>query len=242
MHCADESLSDMTSAGPVHKDSSLAAKIVETQAPDRQRWGNPESYKAEWSERARYAASLVSDNVSVLEIGVGTGVFGELVKGTTTFVGSDLQLLDTASTALDLDRDPLPGARFDYAVLLGVFGRLHQPELAAEKICNSADRVIVSYCCRRADLEPQAVIESRRRHGWVNSFDRTEFIRLFSRRGHELFSSVLLRATDEIEEFLMEFRRLDIATRQTSGERALVCDQGNAPSPRDAAITGLTPS
>jgi hypothetical protein len=103
----------------MHKDLSVAGQIVEAQAPDRQRWGNPLSYKPEWSGRAKYAASLVPDNVSVLEIGVGTGVFRELVKDRTTFVGSDLQPLDTASIALDLDRDPLPDARFDYAVLLG---------------------------------------------------------------------------------------------------------------------------
>jgi hypothetical protein len=236
MRRADESLFDMTIAGSMHKDSSVAGHIVEAQVPDRQRWGNPLSYKPEWSERAKYAASLVPDNVSVLEIGVGTGVFRELVKGRTTFVGTDLQPLDTASIALDLDRDPLPDTRFDYAVLLGVFGYLHYPEPAAEKICNSADHVIVSYCCRRAGLEPQAVVESRRRRGWVSSFDRTEFIQLFSRHGHELSSSMLLNATDEIEEFLMEFWRSDMATRRTSGEHALVNDQGTLPSRRDGAI------
>jgi hypothetical protein len=220
----------------MRKNLSVAGQIVEAQVPDRQRWGNPLSYKAEWSERAKYAASLAPDSVSVLEIGVGTGVFRELVKGRTTFVGSDLQPLDTASIALDLDRDPLPDTRFDYAVLLGVFEYLHQPEPAAEKICNSEDHVIVSHCCRRADLAPQAVLESRRRRGWVNSFDRTEFIQLFSRYGHELFSSMLLNATDELEEFLMEFRRSDMATCRTSGEHALVNDQENVMSPRDGAI------
>jgi hypothetical protein len=220
----------------MHKYRSVAGQTAEAQAPDRQRWGNPLSYKPEWGKRAKYAASLVPDNVSVLEIGVGTGVFRELVKGRTTFVGSDLQPLDTASIALDLDRDPLPDTHFDYAVLLGVFAYLHRPATAAEKICNSADYVIASYCCRRADLEPRAVLESRWRRGWVNSFDQTEFIQLFSRHGHELFSSMHLNANDELEEFLMEFRRSDMATRQTLREPALVYDQGSVPSPRDGSI------
>jgi hypothetical protein len=218
MRRADECLFDIGTAAPMDKDLSVGGNMVETQAPDRQRWGNPLSYKPEWSERAKYAASLVPDNVSVLEIGVGNGVFRELVKGRTTFVGGDLQPLDAESIALDLDRDPLPDARFDYAVLLGVFGYLHQPASAAEKICNSADRVIVSYCCRRADLASEAVLESRRRRGWVNSFDRTEFIQLFSGHGHELYSSMILNATDELEELLMEFRRSDMAMRRVSGE------------------------
>ena len=219
----------------MHNNRSVAGQIAEAQTPDRLRWGNPLSYKPEWGERAKCAASLVPDNVSVLEIGVGTGVFRELVKGRTAFVGSDLQPLDAASIALDLDRDPLPDTHFDYAVLLGVFEYLRQPEAAAEKICNTADHVIASYCSRRADLERPAVLESRRRRGWVNSFDRAEFIQLFSRHGHKLFSSMLLKATDEIEEFLMEFRRSDMATRRTSGEHALVNDQGNVPSPRNGA-------
>src|SRR6266478_4772439 len=196
----------------MHNNRSVAGQIAEAQTPDRLRWGNPLSYKPEWGERAKCAASLVPDNVSVLEIGVGTGVFRELVKGRTAFVGSDLQPLDAASIALDLDRDPLPDTHFDYAVLLGVFEYLRQPEADAEKICNTADHVIASYCCSRA-----------------------EFIQLFSRHGHKLFSSMLLKATDEIEEFLMEFRRSDMATRRTSGEHALVNDQGNVPSPRNGA-------
>jgi hypothetical protein len=223
----------------MHKNRSVAGRTAEAQVPDRQRWGNPLSYKPEWGERAKYAASLVPDNVSVLEIGVGTGVFRELVKGRTTFVGSDLQPLDPVSIALDLDRDPLPDKHFDYAVLLGVFAYLHQPATAAEKICNTADHVIASYCCRRANLEPRAVLESRCRRGWVNSFDRAEFIQLFSRHGHELLSSMLLNATDEFEEFLMEFRRSDMATRRTSREPALVNDRGSDPSPRDGSIKAV---
>jgi hypothetical protein len=214
----------------------VVRQIIEAQAPDRQRWGNPLSYKPEWSQRAKCAASLVPDNVSVLEIGVGTGVFREMVKGRTTFVGSDLQPLDTTSIALDLDHDPLPDTRFDYVVLLGVFEYLHRPEPAAERISNSADHVIVSYCCRRADLAPPAVFESRRQRGWVNSFDQAEFIQLFSQHGHELFSIMLLNATDDLEEFLMEYRRSDIEKCRSSGGRALVNDQENVTSSRDGAF------
>ncbi|HLM81625.1 MAG TPA: class I SAM-dependent methyltransferase [Terriglobales bacterium] len=153
-------------------------------------------------EKTFCAASLVPDNVTVLEIGVGTGVFRDLVKGRTAYVGADLQPLDPASIALDLDSDPLPEKRFDYAVLLGDFGYLHQPEAAAKKISDAASHIIASYCCRRTELEPQALLESRRRSGWVNSCDQTEFIQMFSRHGHELISSMLFSATDEFEEFV----------------------------------------
>ncbi len=175
--------------------------------PDRRRWGDPASYKRAWDERARIAASLIETNASVLEIGVGLGVFRDLVKGRTAYVGADLQPLDAATLAIDLDRDPLPQQPFDCAVLLGVFGYLHQPEGAAKKICDAASRVIVSYCCRRAALPAHAVRENRRSHGWLNDFTEAEFVAMFARHGHELASSRLLKAVDEFEEFLMEFRR-----------------------------------
>jgi hypothetical protein len=91
MRRADESLFDITIAGHAQKNLSVARQIVGARAPDRQHCGNLLSYKPEWSERAKYAAALVPDNVSVLEIGVGTGVFRELVKSRTMFVRSDLQ-------------------------------------------------------------------------------------------------------------------------------------------------------
>ena len=183
------------------------AGMVGAPAPDRQRWGNPLSYRPEWSERSRLAASLVPDNASVLEIGVGTGAFREFVKARTAYLGADLQPLDAATIELDLDLDPLPPGRFDYAVLLGVFGYLHRPQAAAEKVCRAAHHVIVSYCCRRKELPVAAVLESRQRRGWVNNFDQAEFIALFARHGHELAESTLLLRTEEFEEFLMTFRR-----------------------------------
>src|SRR5271154_7093513 len=92
---------------------------------DRKRWGDPSSYKLEWRRRATLAASLLPDHVTVLEIGVGTGVLRDLVHSRTVYVGADLQPLDTATTALNIDCDPLPDKRFDYADLLGVFEYLH---------------------------------------------------------------------------------------------------------------------
>ena len=71
--------------------------------PDRDRWGSPSSYRPEWGERSRIAASLVEDNTSVLEIGVGLGVFRDLVSARTTYVGADLEPLETRTIRLDLD-------------------------------------------------------------------------------------------------------------------------------------------
>ncbi len=175
--------------------------------PDRERWGDPANYRPQWVERSRLAASLVKDGASVLEIGVGTGVFRDLVSARTAYVGADLEPLDPATIPLDLDRDELPDRPFDYVVLLGVVTYLHRPGEAAGKICGVADRIVVSYCCRRAELTVEDVRESRRSRGWLNDFTQAEFVALFARHGFELASSTPLAATEGFEEFLMEFRR-----------------------------------
>jgi hypothetical protein len=187
------------------------AEAVPAQRPDRDRWGNPSSYRPQWGERSRIAAALVPDGASVLEIGVGAGVFRDLVSARTRYVGADLEPLEGTTIRLDLDRDEIPHQTFGYAVLLGVFGYLRRPQAAAQKVCRSADRIIVSYCCRRADSTVQEVRESRRRRGWLNDFTQAEFIELFTRHGFELASCRSLTAAEGFEEFLMEIRRSPIA-------------------------------
>lgn len=172
------------------------------------RWADRTSYKAEWSNRSKLAALLVPDDVSVLEIGVGTGVFRDLVSGRTTYLGADLYPLHPETIALDLDRDFLPERHFDYAVLLGVFGYLCYPDAAAKKLCHAADCILVSYCCIQDGAGSLAVAECRKRRGWVNSFDQAQFVRLFAQHGHELVLSKTLVSTDELKECLMEFRSM----------------------------------
>ena len=183
-------------------------KLVDAQPPDRRRWGSGLGYSPKWARRAELAASLVPDNVTVLEIGVGTGEFRELVGRRTTYVGADLQPLDAATLALDLDRDALPARQFDYAVLLGVLEYLTLPEAAVTKICNAADSVVISYCCTRTTLAPQALIDHRKRRGWLNSFDKNELTRLFLRYGHQLFLSMPFNAAEDFEQFIMKFHRI----------------------------------
>lgn len=173
---------------------------------DRLRWGDPASYKPAWGERAKLAASLVPSAVSVLEIGVGTGVFRDLVKERTTYVGADLQPLESSTVAVDLDHDPLPKGQFDYAVLLGVLEYLNQPEVAAKKVCAAAMNVIISYCCTRTQPSLE-ILESRARRGWVNAFSATGIERMFGLRGRVLVSSTLLTSTEEFQEFVMLFRQ-----------------------------------
>jgi SAM-dependent methyltransferase len=179
--------------------------------PDRERWGDPVNYRPRWAERSRLAASLVKEGTSVLEIGVGTGVFRDLVSARTAYVGADLEPLDPATIPLDIDRDELPERTFDYAVLLGVITYLHRPREAARKICGVADRNrrLVLLQARGAgrggrSREPREPREPR----LAEPLHASRVRRAVSLgHGFELASSTPLAATEEFEEFLMEIRR-----------------------------------
>ena len=128
---------------------------------DRERWGNPQSYKAHWSRRAEQAAALIPNDVSVLELGVGTGCFREMIFNRTRYQGMDLQPLEPSILPLDLDNDPLPDGVFDFVVTLGVFEYLHHPDLAAQKICAAAKQIVVTYCCRKEGPMDEAAMKAR---------------------------------------------------------------------------------
>ena len=172
---------------------------------DRERWGNPQSYKPAWADRAELAAALVPDGSRVLEVGAGTGVLRRLLAHRTDYAGTDLQPLDPSLAPLDLDADPLPAAGYDYAVALGVFGYLHHPEEAAGKLCAAARRVIASYCCRKPHPQPELVLAARAERGWVNHFDKPGFLDLFACHGFGVESCAVLTDTDELEELLLVF-------------------------------------
>lgn len=172
---------------------------------DRERWGNRQSYKPAWDERSRLAAALVPDGARVLEVGAGTGILRQLISQRTDYVGFDLEPLDPSLMPLDLDAEPLPAAGYDYAVALGVFCYLHHPEEAARKLCVAARRVIASYCCVKPHPQPERVLQARVERGWLNHFDKPQFLGLFTCHGHRVESCTSLTDTDELEEFLLVF-------------------------------------
>jgi Capsular polysaccharide synthesis protein/Polysaccharide pyruvyl transferase len=102
-------------------DPSRIHALARASSPDRFRWGNPSSYKPDWSDRARLAAPLIPDGAKVLEIGVGAGNLKRLIQDRCDYVGADLEPLDTETRSLNLDSEPLPHERYDCIVALGVF-------------------------------------------------------------------------------------------------------------------------
>jgi hypothetical protein len=111
-------------------------------SPDRQRWGNPSSYKPDWGDRARIAALLIPDRAHVLEIGVDVGNLKKLIQHRHVYIGANLEPLDTDTRSLDLDSEPLPHERYDCIVALGVFEYLHRPHEAVAKLSSCYNHII----------------------------------------------------------------------------------------------------
>lgn len=171
-------------------------------APDRERWGNPRSYKPEWADRAKLASSLIRDGKSIFEIGVGDGTFGRLVKHRCPYEGADLAPLDVAVLPLDIERDPLPARTYDYVVALGVIEYLSVASLAIGKMCAAGRNVLISYCCRYPD-QVEAFTMQRRQRGWVNDFSEPELDALFVTRGFRPIERKVFQTTIEFEQTIL---------------------------------------
>ncbi|HKE36273.1 MAG TPA: polysaccharide pyruvyl transferase family protein, partial [Candidatus Baltobacteraceae bacterium] len=170
-----------------------------------QRWGDKGSYNLypAWVQRAEAASRMVPDGTSVFEVGVGTGDFRRLVKDRCFYRGADLNPLDAETVALNLDADPIPEGRYDYAVLLGVFEYLHLPESAARKLCEAARTVLITYCCRTDDSAEGA--QDRLRREWWNGFTESEFVALFTSRGKSLTSRTTFNSAPHFEQVIFTF-------------------------------------
>jgi Capsular polysaccharide synthesis protein/Polysaccharide pyruvyl transferase len=187
-----------------YADPNRLLAHAKASAPDRNRWGDPLSYKSGWGERAKLAASLIPDGVHVLEIGVGAGDFKKLIQHRCIYIGADLEPLTSDTFSLDLDRDSLPKGHYDYIVALGVFEYLHQPREAALKISVATTSIVLSYCCTR-NPTPN-IIDARYKRGWVNHFSESEFTEMFVSLGFQIMSRALFKSTDDFEQIVFEFR------------------------------------
>jgi hypothetical protein len=150
------------------------------------RWGDLKNYQPSWAARAKVAARLLPNNVSILEIGVGAGAFRGLVSNRCQYLGADLTPLDPETLSLDLERDPLPAGTFDYVVMLGVLEYLHSPEQALRKAQAGGRCALFSYCCLEPSKDRTRIIKRRRERGWVNDWSRDELLANAERAGWRL--------------------------------------------------------
>jgi len=176
--------------------------------PDRQKWGNPDSYKPEWDSRAALAAGFVPDGASVLEIGVGKGAFRGLVREKCDrYLGMDLEPLDRETRKMNLDVDDIPEGDWEFIALLGVFEYLHLPLAAISKVCDAAKSIVTTYCFRRNEILPGESMAERGQRGWVNDLNEQEFVSFFFACGYELEEIIPYNGSATFEQKVMLFRK-----------------------------------
>jgi hypothetical protein len=156
-------------------------------ASDRVRWSNPASHRPEWKTRAELAAKLIAPGSRVLDLGCGKMRLGELLPDGCTYVPADLEPLSPGVQRVDLNRGEFPDDYYDYVVLLGVLGYLHEPVAVLRRAREHADRLIVSYkVAKKRDRETQ---RRRRRDGYFNDFDDRALADVFAQTGWEVESA-----------------------------------------------------
>jgi hypothetical protein len=136
---------------------------------DHVRWSDPASYSPDWDSRAARAASLVAPGSKVLDLGCGKMRLGQLLPPGCTYVPADLEPLSASVQKVDLNRGEFPSGHYDYVVLLGVLGYLHDPIAVLQRARLHADHLIVSYRIARA--RDRKTSRHRLRHGYFNDYD-----------------------------------------------------------------------
>jgi hypothetical protein len=186
-------------------EAERAQAARETTIHSVQRWGDAGSYNKNpaWIERAQIVSALIPDGATILEIGVGTGEFRRFVGSRTLHVGADLNPLDADTIALNLDYDPLPPGHFDYVVLLGVLEYVRRPYVAARKLCNAADDIVITYCCKTDNSAEGA--QERLRREWINDFTESDFIAMFASLGKTLTSRTSFQRAPHFEQVIFQF-------------------------------------
>jgi hypothetical protein len=187
----------------VQNDPERLNELMQTKSPDRHRWGTLSSYDPNWVLRGRVAAEFIPDNARVLEIGTGTGAFRELIADRCHYTGADLEPIDGATLAFDLDNDEVPRRPWDTIVVLGVLEYLYYPLEALKKIANSTSEFVTSYCCCSA-VGPESIAE-RSTLGWTNSMTERGIIDEMDAHGFRLVAQQSIESTPYYEQIVFKF-------------------------------------
>ena len=162
------------------------ALLIFRRASDRARWSNPASHSAEWESRAALAARLIAPGSKVLDLGCGKMRLREVLPPGCTYVPADLEPLSPGVQRVDLNRGEFPTGRYDYVVLLGVLGYLHDPVAVLRRARDHGDHLIASY--RIAKERSLRTKQQRWRDGYFNDFDDRMLAEVFAESGWKVQS------------------------------------------------------
>ena len=161
--------------------------LIFTRGSDRARWSNAASHRPEWETRAALAAKWIAPRSRVLDLGCGRMRLRDMLPPGCIYTPADLEPLSPGVQKVDLNRREFPNGSYDYVVLLGVLGYLHEPAAVLHRARAHADRLIVSY--KVAKKRGRKTLQRRWRDGYFNDFDDRMLADVFAESGWEVESA-----------------------------------------------------
>ncbi|MCG7360614.1 class I SAM-dependent methyltransferase [Roseomonas sp. ACRSG] len=205
----------MTAAvdGSGDEESEIARRkaVVAAGGTDRERWCDPASYEAFWSDRSVAAGQMLPPGLRVCDIGCGMqGLRAHLPAG-SIYLPADLRAWTPEVLPCDLNAGLLPErylAICDVVCLLGVIEYLYDLPAFFTALRRRTETVLVSYNC----VDFAAV--DRAGYGWVNALGSEQLLALLRDHGFEIAEvrrvgrmEILVRATQPRFGWLRRLRR-----------------------------------
>lgn len=170
-------------AQPVDQRIAGTETLRAKQATDIQRWRNVHTESDErWDGRARLAATLISDQPSVVDLGCGSMLIEQYLENGVRYVPIDVVRRDARTIVWDLNARPgrLPSeAEASCVVALGLLEYMHDIPTVLLNLAGRFGCVVCSYL--PTDTTPS--VEQRRATGWVSDYSIDELENAFAAAG-----------------------------------------------------------
>lgn len=146
------------------------------------RWGKDKSFNTTWDTRTEMIASMIPEDCSVLEFGAGRMALKRYLPYSCRYTPSDILDRGEGTIICDLNDAVLPMFQHhDFIVFGGVLEYIYDPERLLSNLANCCHVIIATYAV--TDFPSQRSILQRRKYGWVNNFNKENFLKLFRLHG-----------------------------------------------------------
>jgi hypothetical protein len=145
---------------------------------DYARWEKTARETPMWDERNKLIASLIPENVSVIDVGAGNMTLRSLIPASCRYQSVDCVKVADDTLLVDFNKGILPEIEgsFDLAICSGVMEYVESPKDFLRIVTGWANLVILTY----ATLDANPGIGNRRQLGWFNDLSYMDLIKLIS--------------------------------------------------------------
>jgi hypothetical protein len=156
---------------------------------DYARWSDEKNLESWWKARTEKLAKLVPPGSRVIEFGAGSRRLPQYLDSGCTYFASDLVPRGPETIVADLNKRPLPDLRnlaLDVAVFGGVLEYIVNVPALVDWLATQVPTCVVSYDAVQAprwSAERLEVLGRRKSFGYMNNYERDEFLAVFEHAG-----------------------------------------------------------